>query len=204
MRILAVDQGSSEWLSLRTSKITGTDAAIILGSNKWKTKLVLWEQKLGLREPDALNEKMKRGSELEEPARLLLNKTTGIEFKPIVAISSEHPWLMSSLDGLSPCGRFMCEIKSMGIKGHENAINGIIAEYYQDQIQECLIVTDCEKCYYCSYFPKHEKEIVIIEVFPDLEKQFQIIEKSRRFYIQMCTMQPPEEWKFKERKNHHG
>ena len=49
MQILETVQGSEEWKNLRFSKITGTDAAILTGSNIWKSKLELWEQKLGLR-----------------------------------------------------------------------------------------------------------------------------------------------------------
>lgn len=200
MQILALEQGSPQWLALRQSKISGTDTAILLGSNIWKSKLDLWKQKLGLKEPDLQNEKMKRGIALEEPARKLLNKYVGIDFEPVVVISNKNPHMMASLDGLSPCGQFMCEIKCPGLKNHERAIEGVIADYYQDQINHCLLVTGCKKCYFCSYYPEHEREIVIIEVFPDLEKQTLIIEKGLEFYIQMCTMQPPIEWQFKERK----
>ena len=194
-----LEQGSPEWLSFRSNKITGTDAAILTGSNIWKTKLTLWKQKLGLLPSDECNEKMKRGSELEEPARLLLNEALGIDFKPTVVISEVRPYMMASLDGLSPCGHFMCEIKCPGIKGHEAAINGVIAPYYIDQINHCLLVTGCEKCFYCSYFPDHEKEIVVIDILPNLEKQNEIIIKSYEFYMQMCNFEQPVEWKFKSK-----
>ena len=194
-----LEQGSPEWLSFRANKITGTDAAILTGSNIWKTKLTLWKQKLGLLPPDECNEKMKRGSELEEPARLLLNEALGIDFKPAVVISDINPYMMASLDGLSSCGRFMCEIKAPSIKSHEQAINGQIADYYKDQMQHCLSVTECKKCFYCSYFPDHEKEIVVIDILPNLEKQAEIIIKSYEFYMQMCNFEQPIEWKFKSK-----
>jgi putative phage-type endonuclease len=200
MKIINTQQGSDEWKNLRLSKITGTDSSILTGSNIWKSKLELWEQKLQIREPDICNEKMKRGNLLEEPARLLLNTTLDIEFNPIVVISDKHPWMMASLDGISHCMRFICEIKCPSLKSHEQAISGVIAEYYKDQMQHCLAVTDCEKCYYCSYFPDHKQEIAIIEIYPDLQKHAEIIDKSYKFYHDLCTMNPPQEWKFKERK----
>jgi putative phage-type endonuclease len=144
MQILEIIQGTEEWKNLRFSKITGTDASILTGSNIWKSRLELWEQKLQLREPDKVNEKMARGSLLEEPARLLLNELVGIEFKPVVALSDTYPYMMASLDGISPCGRYMCEIKCPGTKGHEAAINGVIAPYYIDQMNHCLLVSGCE------------------------------------------------------------
>ena len=199
MGIINLIQGSPEWLELRKNKITGTDSSVLLGSNPFKTRLELWQQKMGLKEQDACNAAMLRGSELEEPARLLLNEALGIDFKPAVCVSEEYSYLMASLDGLSPCGHFMCEIKCPGIKGHEAAINGIIAPYYIDQINHCLLVTGCEKCFYCSYFPDHEKEIVVIDILPNLEKQAEIIIKSYEFYMQMCNFEQPIEWKFKSK-----
>lgn len=195
MKILDILQGSDEWKNLRLSKITGTDAAILTGSNIWKSKLELWEQKLLISQPDECTPKMKRGSDLEEPARLLLNEALGIEFKPAVVISDLYPHMMASLDGLSPCGRFMCEIKCPSLHSHEQAIQNCYASYYYDQMNHCLLVTGCEKCYYCSYFPGHAQEIAIIEIYPDLEKQAEIIAKGKEFYLNMCTMNPPKEWK---------
>jgi len=201
MEILEVSQGSTDWLALRQSKITGTDCPIILNSSPFKTKMELWEQKLGIKKPDELNERMKRGSLLEEPARLMLNKFVEIDFKPAVVISERHPFMMASLDGLSECGRYMCEIKCPSIRSHEEAINGVISPYYIDQMQHCLLVTGCDICYYFSYNPDHKEHVFAIEpIYPDLIKQAEIIEKEQEFYINMCTMNPPEEWKFKEKK----
>ena len=198
MKFIDVEQGSPGWLNLRLGKITATEVPILLKSNPFKTKLELWEQKLQLREPDEVNEKMTRGSKLEEPARLLLCELLGIDFKPAVVINDTHPYLMASLDGLSPCNRFICEIKCPSSnKKHELAISNVIPMIYIDQIQTQLLVTGCEKCYYCSYFPGHDQEIVIIDVYPDLDKQQHIIEISWDFYVDMCTMNEPIEWKMK-------
>lgn len=199
MRLIEVDQGSAAWLALRMDKITGTDSSILTGSNPFKNKLKLWEQKLGLLPPDEVNDKMRRGSELETPARWLLSESLGIDFKPAVAISDTYEWMMASVDGISPCLRYMCEIKCPSKKYHDEAKNGVIQQYYLDQIQHCLAVTECEKCYFCSYLPKDEKEIVIIEVLPDFEKQGEIIAKGQEFYINMCTMNPPTEWELELR-----
>lgn len=201
MRILEIEQGSTSWLEMRMGKITGTDAGILTGSSPFKTKLDLWKQKLGILPPDEVNDKMRRGSELEQPARWLLSENLGIEFKPAVAISDIYEWMLASVDGLSPCLRFMCEIKCPSkIQTHKDAINKCYHSYYHDQMQHCLAVTGCEKCYFCSYFPGYEKEIAIIEVYPDLEKQAEIISKGQEFYINMCTMNPPNEWQLELRK----
>ena len=197
MMLQDMQQGSPEWLLLRQGKITGTDAAIINNTNPYRDILSLWEEKLQLREPEPMNERMKRGSLLEEPARILLIEKLGINFTPRVIISDVHNWCMASVDGLSDCGKFMCEIKSPSKATHEQALDGHIKIYYQDQMQHCLYVTGAEKCYYCSYLPGHAQEIAVIEVYPDREYIERMIEKEKEFWIRLCTMQPPEKpWEF--------
>lgn len=201
MPLIELIQGSDQWKQWRMSRITATDIPIILGSSPFKTKLELWEEKLGLRPPQPLNAAMARGQALEPEARKLASDLLDIDFRPVVMESTKYPWLAASLDGLGWCkNQYILEIKCPGLKGHEAAINGIIANYYIDQMNHCLLVTGCEKCYYCSYYPNHEKELIIIEVYPDHEKQTEIIAKGQEFYINMCTMKPPTDWTLKERK----
>ncbi len=201
MAFIELKQGSAEWLSYRQRKVMATDSPILMGTNPWKTSLELWEEKLGLREPQSLNDAMKRGQDLEEEARMLAIEKIGKEFHPCVYESDKFSFLAASLDGLSICGEHILEIKCPKEKTHLEAIQDIIPIYYLDQIQHQLLVTDAKSCVYFSYRPEcTENPYVIIEVFPVLEKHQQIIEKAQEFYLQMCTMQPPTEWKFKPRK----
>ena len=41
-----MQQGTPEWLALRKTKITATDACVIMGSSRWKTKTQLYREKL--------------------------------------------------------------------------------------------------------------------------------------------------------------
>lgn len=199
MKICSIQQGSEEWKELRQSKISATDIPVILGSSPFKTQLELWEQKLGLREPDEFNEKMKRGSLLEEPARQLAIKIIGKEFTPSVVVSEENPWLMASLDGLSPLHTFILEIKCMKEFSHIEAINEIIPHYYLDQIQTQLYITKAELCYFFSYRPEYTQQpYAILEVFPNPKKHAEIIAKGYEFYVKMCNMEAPQEWKLKK------
>ena len=61
MSIIPLEQGSAKWLEYRKSKVMATDSPILLGSNPWRTPIELWEEKLGLREPQPLNDAMRRG-----------------------------------------------------------------------------------------------------------------------------------------------
>lgn len=201
MKIIDLPQGSAEWLAWRKSRLTATDIPIILGSNPFKTKLELWEEKLGLRAPVGLNDAMRRGMMLETPARCLASVELEIAFNPIVCESSEYPWLAASLDGISQLGNHILEIKCTGMEKHIQSVNKCYPIYYYDQMQTQLLCTRAEKCFYMSYHPEYlDKPVVFIEVYPDPEKQAEIIEKGYEFYKQMCNFEAPVEWKLKERK----
>jgi len=194
-------QGSDKWLQYRQSRIMATDAPVILGSNPWKTKLELFEEKLGLRPPPSLNPAMERGTLLEPAARQLASELISVDFRPVVVESTKHPWLASSLDGLGWCkNQYILEIKCPKASTHDDALDDRIPEYYRDQIQTQLLCSEAGICYYFSYRPERkDKPYAIIEVYPDLEKQAEIIEKGYEFYKQMCQMEPPEEWKLNKK-----
>ncbi len=197
MPIINLSQGTTEWLDYRQGRVMATDTPVILGSNPFKTIHHLWEEKLLLRSPASLNEAMKRGQELEPEARQLACFKIGIEFEPCVYENDTHSWMAASLDGMSEFNSSILEIKSPKERTHLEAADGIIPPYYLDQIQHQLCCTESSICYYFSYRPEYEKQpYIILEVFPNLEKHEEIVRKGKDFYLKMCTMSPPEEWKF--------
>lgn len=200
MPVVQLEQGSQAWLDYRKKKIMATDIPIILGSNPFKTKLELWEEKLGFRESTKINTAMERGQRLEPEARTLASHEIGTSFDPCVLEHSKYTWLAASLDGMSKGGYTIIEIKCPKDATHQDAIEGIIPPYYEDQIQVQLLVSGAGCCIFFSYRPERkDKPYAIIEVYPDHEKQAEIIEKGYKFYQDMCNMNPPEEWKFKQR-----
>ena len=49
-------QGSQEWLDLRKTKITATDACVIMGESSWKTIIQLYEEKISQENNTFVNE----------------------------------------------------------------------------------------------------------------------------------------------------
>lgn len=202
MPIIQLEQGSPEWLSYRQGKVMATCTPVILGSNPFKTKLELWEEKLNLRPGPELNDAMKRGTELEPIARMVVEEMLGMEFTPCVYESDEHKWMASSLDGLSDCGKYIIELKCpTNPKLHFNNKEGIIPEYYLDQMQHQLIcVPDAVINYFCTYYPEDKEcPVKITKVIGNFSKQSEIIEKGYEFYMQMCNFEQPVEWKLNQK-----
>ena len=55
--ILADPKTHDEWLSARCAGIGGSDAACVLGMNKYKTNVQLWKEKTGITVPKDISDK---------------------------------------------------------------------------------------------------------------------------------------------------
>lgn len=172
-----IKQRSSEWLELRKTKITSTDSPIIMGSNKWRSKKDLMQEKLGMIDPQPINEKMQRGIDLEPKAMELFYEMTGLFMLPQVVIND---FMMSSLDGISLDGQTIVEIKSPNKATHKMAKNGNVPPYYYDQCMHHLAVTGLPMIYYFSFDGKNDGAIV--EIKRDEKYIVEMIEKEKEFY----------------------
>lgn len=184
------EQGSTEWLALRKTKITATDTGVILGLNPWKTPLMLWEEKLGLREPQAENEKMREGKRLEVEALDFLNSTSETQdehFLPEVLISTKYPFMMASLDAMNDLQEIV-EIKC-GKGSHELAKQGIIPDYYVSQCQKQMFVSGCEKMTYVSFRGKDDSVSIVVERDDSFIEK--MIEAETEFYRCLMELTPP-------------
>ena len=105
-------QGSHEWLAFRKTKITATDAPVIMGVSPWKTKRQLYYEKLSDDNGSTFKSKrMQRGIDLEPLARDLFILNHGYMCKPCVIVKD---WAMASLDGMDESRQIIVEIKCPG------------------------------------------------------------------------------------------
>lgn len=182
-------QGSEEWKALRKTKVTSTDAAVILGVSPWKTPLELWRQKTGRAEEDVVTPVMRKGSELEEPARQTYSEKYKIDMVPNVVLHPQCTWKMASLDGINFERDRILEIKC-GEKAYEQAVDGVIPPYYYAQMQHAMHVSGAERCDYFCWLS--EEENVLIEVKKDEEFLIDLLKKEEAFYLNLINDVPPE------------
>ena len=125
------------WLEQRKKGIGGSDASAVMGLNPYKSNIELWEEKLGIVEPEDISNKdcVVYGNHAEEPLRQLFAldhpqyEVTHKEFK--VYQHKEYPFLQASLDGLlkDQDGRVgILEIKTTEI------LRSMQSESWKDQI----------------------------------------------------------------------
>jgi putative phage-type endonuclease len=203
-------QGSAEWLAIRKTKVTATDAPALMNVSPYgETPYKRWLDKLGFGEEQVETEAMRRGRELEIVARDLFIKETGIMIVPEVVFSKEYDFMMSSLDGIDFDKTTILEIKCVKKEFHEMALDGVVPEGFMPQLQHQMITTGLKKCYYLSYSPASYK---ILEVYLDEEEAKTLIEKEKEFFNCIQNLSPPpltekdyvhrsdQEWTTRERK----
>lgn len=96
---------NGEWLKQRESIIGGSDAGAILGVNKWKSNVELWEEKTGLRKAANISDNplVKYGSQAEDYLRELFKLDYPhfkVSYTPFnMWRNDKYPWAHASLDG---------------------------------------------------------------------------------------------------------
>ncbi len=179
-------QGSPEWLALRKEKITASDCSSIMGCNPYKSIHQLFEEKIGLFEV-VENDAMRRGTEMEPLAREAFIKETTIFVEPGVWHHEDHTWMMASVDGYCEYTQVLVEIKC-GVRAFKEAKKGIIAPYYQAQMQHQMAVMGISWMYYYVF---NGKEGILMKFERDGEFINEMIEKEKRFYDDMINLIPP-------------
>jgi len=179
-------QGTPEWLALRKTKITATDAVVVMGAGPWKTRLQLYHEKLSDEPPMQPNERMQRGIDLEPIAREMFNIEKGVRTAPIVAIRG---FLMASLDGIDDTRQHILEIKCPGEKDHALAVSGKVPVHYYPQLQHQMAVCDVDYAWYYSF---DGIDGVAIKIERDDTYIKAMIEEERKFYDCLMSKTPPE------------
>lgn len=181
-----IEQGTTEWLELRKTKITASDAATIMGVSPWKNKSQLYYEKVSIGNNAFKSDAMQRGIDLEPIARDLFILKTWKEVHPAVLI---RDWAMASLDGISACGKYVVEIKCPGPKDHAVAVAGKVPDHYYPQLQHQMYVADVQSMYYFSF---DGVDGVIVEVQRDQEYIKKMIDEELKFYQCVVNRTPPE------------
>jgi putative phage-type endonuclease len=190
MITVSVEQGTVEWHSLRRSKIGASDCPAILGKSHYKghTAYSIWRSKV-LGEEAEVTAAMQRGKDLEAEALKAACDTFKCEFRPIVAVSTTHPWQMASLDGFNDERGTVIEIKCPGEKVFNSIEKGDIPENYMWQIQHQLAVTGVWEGILYAY---NGTRGVFITIMRDESMIEELIEAEHNFWFNhVLKFDPP-------------
>lgn len=200
--LINLEQRSAQWHSWRNgddlpdrkARVTATMAAIIDGhSVTGKSVTRLWMELTGRTRPDPVSPFLarlfKHGETTEPIARARYIERTGIQVRDICTQHPLHPWAGSSLDGLSPEGHVITEIKCpVSQQVHNLAKGGTIPIYYRPQCRWQYFTTpSARELHYVSYFPGDEdgKDLAIIRMLRDNQAEAALLAKCMAFRRQL-------------------
>ena len=156
LEIIKLKHNSPEWLAFRKTGLGGSDAAAILGLSPFKTNVEVWEEKVGLREPEDISDKpeVKYGKQAED----LLVKLFALDYPQFNVKQNKKEvyrrgFMFASLDGelieKTTKERGLLENKTTEIHSATafSKWNKQIPDYYYVQVLHYLIVTGWEFAY---------------------------------------------------------
>ena len=141
----------TDWLDYRKQGIGGSDAAVVCGISRYKSRVELWMEKTHQMPDQEVGEAAYWGTQLEGLVRAEFTKRTGIEVEHRMELlrSDEHPFMQANLDGtcvhpeLGPC---IFEAKTASAFKAGEWEDGIPDEYFL-QVQHYMAVTGYGCCY---------------------------------------------------------
>lgn len=151
MKVHNVQQGTPEWLALRASHFTASEAPAMMGVSKFQTRNDLLAMKKTGIVPDVTPQQQAafdRGHATEEMARPLAEEDIGEELYPIVGTSGN---LLASMDGATMLGDVLFEHKLWNEKVATQIRTGELDPHYYWQLEQQLLVSGAERVLFvCS------------------------------------------------------
>ena len=209
MRIIEVEQGSSEWLSFREGKRTGTSIGKLFAKSRVTGELydtdkplITFYQKVaerlaeGTGDDDGLESSRERGKDLEEEAINEAEQKLGLTLiRGNVWQDSDDPNHIESPDAYTKDLKTAVEIKCLSSARHIQAIclNEPPREYYAEYLNYFLVNDKLETLYVFLYDPRflmehlkwHAFEIKRADVEYDIERMRDIDSQAEQMISAM-------------------
>ncbi len=185
-------QSGTDWLEDRRKGIGSSDAAAILGRDKYgKTIVDIWNEKVNGTKPEVNEFITKKGHRLEPRIRTLYELEKGMDMPSKNVFHGRYPYLKASLDGFNLKPLRVLEIKYVGEKAFADAQLGIIPEHHRIQMTHQRIVTDCPAIDYCVYSEKQDK-ICVLPYLPSDEECKELIIAEQAFWEKVVNKTCPD------------
>jgi putative phage-type endonuclease len=141
-----------EWQKTRNRGIGGSDAASILGLNKWKSPIRVYMEKIGEIEPEKVGEAAYWGTKLEDLlAKEFEERTNKRAFNVNkILIHPEYDWMIANIDRRVVGENAILEIKTTSAYKKEDWEDDDIPQEYIIQVMHYMAVTGADKAYFAT------------------------------------------------------
>lgn len=193
MKTVSLTQGSPEWNAHRAKHLNASDIPVVMGLSKYKTRTqLLHEKKTGI-VPDVDGHTQRlfdEGHKVESTAREILERKTGEELYPVVAVAGICGLeLGASLDGVNMFETWIFEHKLINEELRKVKSIDDLDKIYKVQMQQQLMVSDAEYCIFVASDGTENDWVEFkFEGSPELEKE--IIAAWKQFLIDLEEYEP--------------
>lgn len=180
-----------EWLRWRRTGVSGSDAAAILGLDRYKSPFDVYADKLGLKQEQPDNEAMRQGRDLENYVVLRFMEATGkkVRRKNAILQHPEHPWMIANVDRLVVGESAGLECKTTSVLNKSKFKQGEYPDNYYVQCMHYLAVTGLKKWYLAVLVLN--KDFHVFEIERDEDEIQALIEAEKHFWHEHVLKQIP-------------
>lgn len=187
-RILAVRQGTPEWLKEREIRIGGSDANVVALASPYLTPFQLWQIKTG-KKPKPEGWAMAKGHDLEPIIMERYQAMTGHIVDPVVMVAA-NDWQIASLDGRTLDGDRLVEAKQLDKESFELALQGVVPAKYVPQVIHNLGVCGGQVLDLACYHEETDR-FHVLEVTPDSDYFAKLTAAEAEFRECLIAKLPP-------------
>ena len=138
-----------EWLALRRKGIGGSDAAAIVGLDRYKSAFDVYADKIGLKAEQPDNEAMRQGRDLEDYVAQRFMEATGKKVRRRNAMLQhpEYPFMTANIDRWVVGENAGLECKTTSVLNKAKFSQGEFPPYYYVQCMHYMAVTGADRWY---------------------------------------------------------
>ncbi len=180
-----------EWLEERKKGIGGSDAAAIIGVNKYVSPFEVYAEKVGLKNEEPDNEAMRQARDLEDYVAKRFEEATGKKVRRRNAIFQhpKHNFMLANIDRWIVGENAGLECKTTSVLNPVKFSKGEYPANYYVQCMHYMAVTGAKKWYLAVLILN--KAFHVFEIERDEEEINALIEAERQFWEEHVLKQIP-------------
>ena len=180
-----------EWLKLRSGYIGGSDAAAVVGLNRFSTPFSLWCEKTGKTLPFGGNLATEVGSYLEEFVAKKFAEESGksVRRRNVSFVNDKYPWAIANIDREIVGEDAGLEIKTTSALNLRSFKGGEYPDNYYVQCVHYLAVTERKKWYLAVLIGN--SEFRIFEIERDEDEIAALMQAEKEFWELVTSGTPP-------------
>ena len=144
-----LDMPREQWLELRKKGIGGSDAAAIIGLDRYRSAFDVYAEKIGLKSEEPDNEAMRQGRDLEQYVAERFMEATGkkVRRRNTILQHPEHHWMLGNIDRWVVGENAGLECKTTSVLNRCKFSQGEFPPRYYVQCMHYMAVTGADRWY---------------------------------------------------------